>query len=61
MSKRPPLDEIRELLLNDSPRQSKAEQIAHHIRRAGNYRWVGIYELNAGEDFVAPQLPRGRR
>jgi len=37
------------LLLGEGARQSKAEQIAHHIRRAGSYHWVGIYEVSAGE------------
>ncbi|MBZ5596154.1 MAG: GAF domain-containing protein [Acidobacteriia bacterium] len=49
MSKRAPLDEIREVLLSDAASPAKAERIADHIRRSGNYRWVGIYEVNGGE------------
>jgi GAF domain-containing protein len=52
MSKRPPLDEIRQALLSDAARSSKAERIADHIRRTGNYRWVGIYEVGEGEIAV---------
>ena len=49
MAKRPPLDEIREILLGEGARSRKAEQLAHHIRRAANYHRVGIYDVAESE------------
>lgn len=49
MSKRPPLDEIRNILRSGEARIRKAERIADEIRLAGDYHWVGIYQLEAEE------------
>ncbi len=49
MSKRPPLDEIRNILRSGETRARKAKRIADEIRLAGDYHWAGIYELDAGE------------
>jgi len=59
------LDEIRGVLEGAGSRESKATQLAEAIRRAGNHRWVGIYEVNSEEIAVlgwsgsgAPTYPR---
>lgn len=49
MPKRPPLDEIRKILLGAGSRTTKAEQLAYHIRLAGNYHWAGIYDVTESE------------
>lgn len=59
------LDEIRGLLSAADGRTEKAQHIAETIRRNGNYRWVGIYEVEAEEIAAmgwtgteAPKYPR---
>lgn len=49
MRKRPPLDEIRNILRSGETRIRKAKWIADEIRQAGDYYWAGIYELAAEE------------
>jgi putative methionine-R-sulfoxide reductase with GAF domain len=39
------LEEITYVLQDDGDRQRKAARIAGAIRRAGAYRWVGLYEV----------------
>jgi putative methionine-R-sulfoxide reductase with GAF domain len=43
------LVEISYVLEDDGDRQQKAAAIAGAIRRAGSYRWVGLYEVSEGE------------
>jgi GAF domain-containing protein len=45
------LDEISHLLESDADLEQKAAGIARTIRRAGGYRWVGLYEV--AEDDIA--------
>jgi hypothetical protein len=45
------LEEISRLLEDDGDRQRKVAGIAGAIRRAGGYRWVGLYE--ASEEEIA--------
>ncbi len=59
------LDEIRGVLEKADSRENKARQLAEAIRRAGNHRWVGIYEVTREEIAVcgwsgpgAPTHPR---
>jgi putative methionine-R-sulfoxide reductase with GAF domain len=42
---------IRAVVESSSSRVEKAEEIAGFIRRAGNYRWVGVYDV--GPDTVS--------
>jgi GAF domain-containing protein len=49
VSKRPPLDEIRNILRSGETRTRKAKRIADEIRLAGDYHWAGIYQLEAEE------------
>lgn len=56
---------LHEILSGSSPREQKARQIADLIRRNGNHRWVGIYDVNDTEISViawsgpaAPTYPR---
>jgi hypothetical protein len=39
------LEEISYVLEDDADRQRKATAIASAIRRAGAYRWGGLYEM----------------
>jgi|SRR5579863_2642096 len=45
------LSEIRSVMEQRESRKATLQQIAESIRRSGNYRWVGLYEVdaNAGE------------
>jgi L-methionine (R)-S-oxide reductase len=43
------LEEISCVLEDDGDRQRKAARIAGAIRRAGAYRWVGLYEVSEEE------------
>ena len=45
------LDEIGRVLRSAEGREAKAVRIAETIRSAGDYRWVGIYEVS-GEEIV---------
>lgn len=61
-------DQIRDVLEDGGNRAGKIELVAEVIRRAGGYRWVGIYDVK--EDEIAalgwsgpgepshPRLPR---
>lgn len=61
------LEELRKILARTAPRIQKLREIAALIRSSGNYRWVGLYEIDrqAGEviNLVwdgpgAPEYPR---
>ena len=61
------LEELRKTLARTAPRIQKLKTIAALIRSSGNYRWVGLYEIDrqAGEviNLVwdgpgAPEYPR---
>jgi L-methionine (R)-S-oxide reductase len=59
------LDEVCRVLVGGSDRERKAAGIAGAIRRAGDYRWVGLYEVTeeeianlAFDGFGAPAHPR---
>jgi GAF domain-containing protein len=43
------LEQVRIVLEGEGDRIGKAERIADVIRRAGDYRWVGLYEVGGGE------------
>jgi putative methionine-R-sulfoxide reductase with GAF domain len=43
------LEEITHVLEHDGDRRRKAAAIAGAIRRAGPYRWVGLYEVSEEE------------
>jgi L-methionine (R)-S-oxide reductase len=43
------LDELGRLLQNAEDREAKAVRIAETIRSAGDYCWVGIYEVSDEE------------
>ena len=43
------LEEISYVLEDDGDRRQKAAAIAGAIRRAGPYRWVGLYEVSEAE------------
>jgi L-methionine (R)-S-oxide reductase len=38
-----------EILKSSAPRDERARAVAAEIRAAGNYRWVGIYDVTASE------------
>ena len=46
------LDELGRVLRSADGREAKAVRIAEMIRRAGDYRWVGIYEVSGDEIAV---------
>ena len=59
------LDDLRRIPGGTDARQSKAERAAGVIRRAGGYRWVGLYDVGLAEISViawrgptAPTHPR---
>ena len=43
------LDEVSRSLGGDVDRERKAAAVASAIRRAGGYRWVGLYEVGEKE------------
>jgi hypothetical protein len=43
------LDELGRVLRSADGREAKAKRIAETIRSAGDYRWVGIYEVSDEE------------
>jgi L-methionine (R)-S-oxide reductase len=43
------LEQIRIVLEGEGDRAGKAERIAEAIRRVGDYRWVGLYEVSGGQ------------
>ena len=43
------MEEVSRKLEDDGDRQRKAARIAGAIRRAGAYRWVGLYEVSEEE------------
>jgi L-methionine (R)-S-oxide reductase len=43
------LDELGRVLRSTDGREATAERIAEMIRSAGDYRWVGIYEVSGEE------------
>jgi L-methionine (R)-S-oxide reductase len=47
----PLLEELRKKVSDNAPRIQKLQMIAALIRNSGNYRWVGLYEIDerAGE------------
>jgi GAF domain-containing protein len=46
------LDELGRVLRSAESREAKAVRIAETIRSAGDYRWVGIYEVSGEEIAV---------
>src|ERR687886_2904913 len=46
------LDELGRVLRIAEGREAKAVRIAETIRSAGDYRWVGVYEVSAEEIVV---------
>jgi putative methionine-R-sulfoxide reductase with GAF domain len=66
-SDRPLLEELGKTLLDARPRIQKLQVIAALIRNSGDYRWVGLYQIDerAGEVInlvwngpAAPEYPR---
>ncbi len=49
MDEAPLLDEVFRALDGDGNRERKAAGVARAIRRAGTYRWVGLYEVTEDE------------
>ena len=49
------LAEISRILERNNGREEKAARVAEAIRRTGDYRWVGIYEVL--EDEMVPERP----
>jgi L-methionine (R)-S-oxide reductase len=49
MDESPLLDEVFRALDGDANREPKAAGVARAIRRAGTYRWVGLYEVTEDE------------
>jgi L-methionine (R)-S-oxide reductase len=47
MNEQKVLEQIHEALASTDSRQQKVERIAEAIRKAGPYRWVGIYEVDS--------------
>lgn len=43
------LDEVFRILNGDEDRERRAAGVARAIRRAGSYRWVGLYEVTEDE------------
>jgi L-methionine (R)-S-oxide reductase len=63
----PLLEELREMVSSAAPRIQKLQVIAALIRNSGNYRWVGLYEIEERVGEVinlvwdgpgAPKYPR---
>ena len=48
-SRRPELNELRRVVGSTDDRGTKARRIAELIRAAGQYRWVGIYDVTPHE------------
>lgn len=55
---------ITEILASERPREERARAVAAEIHAAGNYRWVGIYDVTAQAVSIigysgpgAPQYP----
>src|SRR5947199_5508202 len=46
------IEALRAIVANGTSRQERASLVVETIRRAGNYRWVGLYDV-AGEDIAA--------
>ncbi|MBV9873498.1 MAG: hypothetical protein JO025_02110, partial [Verrucomicrobia bacterium] len=42
----PLLEELRKIVSSATPRVQKLQVIAALIRNSGNYRWVGLYEID---------------
>ena len=66
-SSSPLLEELRKTVSDDAPRIQKLQMIAALIRNSGNYRWVGLYEIDERVGEVinlvwdgpgAPKYPR---
>jgi GAF domain-containing protein len=65
-----PLDDLRQTLAGTDSRQAKAERAAGIIRRAGGYRWVGLYDVSPADIAVVawqgpappthPRFPRSQ-
>ncbi len=53
------LEQIQDALASADPRQRKAEKVAEAIRKAGHYRWVGIYEVDAKDIALVGWNGRG--
>ena len=49
MDESPLLDEVFRALDGDGDRERRAAGVARAIRRAGTYRWVGLYEVTEDE------------
>ncbi|HTZ75622.1 MAG TPA: GAF domain-containing protein [Candidatus Aquilonibacter sp.] len=59
------LNQIRSSAMGGGPRTEKAKHLADGIRKLGNYRWVGIYDVGAEEVSIlawsgagAPEFPK---
>jgi L-methionine (R)-S-oxide reductase len=52
MNEQKVLEQIRDALASTDTRQQKAERISEAIRKAGPYRWVGIYEVDSKDITV---------
>jgi putative methionine-R-sulfoxide reductase with GAF domain len=47
------LDELEEIVTEKADRATKATRIVQALRRAGRYRWVGIYDVDLRSGFVS--------
>jgi L-methionine (R)-S-oxide reductase len=45
------LNEIRSLAMSSGDRAAKAKRLAELVRKLGDYRWVGVYDV--GPEFVS--------
>jgi GAF domain-containing protein len=56
------VEQIRAVLSGRESRGDKARQVAERIRKSGNYRWVGIYDVTLAEISVVgwsgPDAPK---
>jgi putative methionine-R-sulfoxide reductase with GAF domain len=59
------INELRTVMDSSDDRTSKARQVTEIIRKSGNYRWVGVYDVTNDEIAIiawsgvnAPAFPR---
>lgn len=46
------LAKLGQIVARNQPRQLRAQAIADHIRASGNFRWVGLYDVDAKQSLV---------
>jgi L-methionine (R)-S-oxide reductase len=67
MARKTPLARLTRIVCDEGTREQRAREAADIIRSAGNYRWVGIYDVLESEIAAigwtgeAPSFPRFKR